>query len=172
MIMRYIIYCFFLFNFIGCNGISEKNNTSNKPGKDEMADLNEYLVQKDRERIESYIERKDLKMKQTHSGLWYTILNTGTGDYFKDGSTFSIEYDCSLLDGTLCYSSSIRSPKKITVGNGEIESGLNEGLKLLKPGAEAIFILPPYLAFGLVGDGNMIPARSVIVYKVRVISNN
>lgn len=172
MIIRYRIYCFLLLSFIACNRISERNNASSKPGKDEMADLNKYLIQKDKERIESYIERKNLKMKQTTSGMWYTILNAGTGNSFDNGSTLIIEYDCSLLDGTPCYSSSVRGPKKIIIGSSDIESGLNEGLKLLKSGSEAIFILPPYLAYGLIGDGNMIPARSVIVYKIKVHVNN
>jgi FKBP-type peptidyl-prolyl cis-trans isomerase FkpA len=50
-----------------------------------------------------------------------------------------------------------------------MEPGLNEGLRILKPGAEAIFILPPFLAYGLLGDGKMIPSRSVIVYNIKIL---
>ena len=42
-----------------------------------MADLNSYLVQKDRERIQNYIERKNLNMTESPTGLWYQILNEG-----------------------------------------------------------------------------------------------
>ena len=61
------------------------------------------------------------------------------------------------------------SVRKRLSGRGEIETGLNEGLKLLKPGAEAIFIIPPFLAYGLVGDRKMIPSRAVIVYNVNIL---
>ena len=35
------------------------------PGTEEMAELNRYLVQKDREIIENYIERKNLTMTES-----------------------------------------------------------------------------------------------------------
>lgn len=50
-----------------------------------------------------------------------------------------------------------------------MEPGLNEGLRMLKPGSEAIFIIPPFLAYGLIGDGKMIPSRAVIVYNVSIL---
>ena len=56
-----------------------KKNSNSRPGKNEMADLNRYLVQKDRERIKNYIERKNLKMNESPTGLWYQIINAGRG---------------------------------------------------------------------------------------------
>jgi FKBP-type peptidyl-prolyl cis-trans isomerase len=49
-----------------------------------------------------------------------------------------------------------------------MEAGLNEGLRLLKPGGEAIFIIPSFLAYGLLGDRKMIPSRAIIVYSIKV----
>lgn len=134
-----------------------------------MADLNKYLVQKDKERIKSYIERKNLKMNESPTGLWYQIINTGEGKVFTDNDKVVLEYDCSLLDGTKCYSSKELGPKELIIGKSEMEQGLNEGLRLLKPGAEAIFIIPPFLAYGLIGDRKMIPSRAVIVYNVNIL---
>jgi FKBP-type peptidyl-prolyl cis-trans isomerase len=56
------------------------------------------------------------------------------------------------------------------VGQGEVEPGLDEGIRLLHSGDKARFILPPHLAYGLIGDENKIPARSVIVYDLTVLS--
>ncbi|NLK55387.1 MAG: peptidylprolyl isomerase, partial [Bacteroidales bacterium] len=55
-------------------------------------------------------------------------------------------------------------PMNVTVGKSDIEPGLDEGLRMIKPGGKAIFILPPFLAHGLVGDGNKIPPRTIVVY--------
>jgi len=162
-----IIICF-SFAVVSCNNSQPLSPVEKKSDRDEMVDVNKFLIEKDNERIEGYIERKNLQMAQTSSGLWFSILQDGSGELFNDGSTVSFEYDCTLLDGTLCYSSEISGVKEVVIGKSNIESGLNEGLKLLNPGAEAIFILPPYLAFGLLGDGNLIPARAIIVYRVRV----
>jgi FKBP-type peptidyl-prolyl cis-trans isomerase FkpA len=154
-----------------CNNSGEKKVIREKPGKNELADINAYLVQKDRERIQNYIERKQLKMKESASGLWYDITKEGTGKFFQENDRISFNYVCSLLDGTECYNSGKFGPKVITLGKSEIESGLNEGFRLLKPGAEAIFILPPFLAYGLVGDGKSIPSRAIIVYRIKIIGN-
>jgi FKBP-type peptidyl-prolyl cis-trans isomerase len=143
-----------------------------RPGKIEMAELNRYLVQKDRERIKNYIERKNLQMKESPTGLWYQITEPGNGKNFNENDKITMEYDCSLLDGTKCYSSKELGPKEIVLGKSNIEQGLNEGLRLLKPGSHAIFIIPPFLAFGLVGDRKMIPSRSVIVYNVNILQLN
>ena len=152
---------------LSCNNGNEKTVNRRKPGKNELADLNSYFVQKDRERIQSYIERKNLSMKESSSGLWYMVKNEGKGKFFADNDKVLIEYECSLLDGTLCYSSKVRGPKEVHLGKSEIETGLMEGIKLLKPGGEAIFILPPFLACGIVGDGKAIPARAILVYEIK-----
>ncbi len=151
-----------------CNGRRDISRSSASPGKGEMADLNRYMVRKDRERIQNYIERKNLNMTETSTGLWYQILKEGTGDRFRERDRILMEYECSLLDGTPCYSSSRQGPRSIVLGRTELEAGLNEGLRLLRPGAQAIFIIPPFLGYGLVGDRKKIPPRAVLVYTVTV----
>ncbi len=137
-----------------------------------MVDLNKYLVQKDRERIQNYIERKNLKMTESPTGLWYMIKKEGTGEFITDNFRIRMDYDCSLLDGTACYSSQVLGAKEIVLGRSQLEPGLNEGLRMLKTGAEATFILPPFMAYGLVGDGKKIPPHSVIVYNVNILQAN
>ncbi len=158
-----------LFSLFSCRSDQVAQKSPGKPGKKEMTDLNMYLVQKDREIIENYIERKNLRMTESPTGLWYFIKDEGKGEYLKDNDRIFINYECSLLDGTLCYSSSDLGPKEAVLGKTDLEPGLNEGLRLLKPGAEAIFILPPFLAYGLIGDGKRIPPRSIIVYNLSIV---
>lgn len=141
---------------------------SDKPTQEEMSELNKYLIEKDKERIASYIERKGLSMTETEMGLWYVVLEEGHGRQFGDSDRIVFDYECDLLDGTRCYSSSETGPKDIVLGKSSIEAGLDMGLRLLRPGGEAIFIIPPFLAYGLKGDGKMIPSRSVIVYRVTI----
>lgn len=158
----------FSFSF-SCRNDQDSGKLAVKPGKQEMTELNRYLLQKDREIIENYIERKNLKMTESPTGLWYYINNEGKGGYLKDNDRIVINYECSLLDGTVCYSSAVLGPKEITLGKTAIEPGMNEGLRLLKRGAEALFIMPPFLAYGLVGDGNKIPPRTTIVYSISIL---
>ena len=166
---KFILIIAILFSFISCRSDQVTQKVPAKPGKQEMAELNRFLVQKDREIIENYIERKNLKMTESPTGLWYYIKDDGKGEFLKDNDRIVMKYECSLLDGTLCYSSADLGPKEVVLGKTELEPGMNEGLRLLKPGAEAIFILPPFLAYGLVGDGEKIPPRTTIVYSVSIL---
>jgi FKBP-type peptidyl-prolyl cis-trans isomerase len=151
-----------------CNN-DDNPKTISRPGKDQMEELNRFLIKKDRERIQNYIERKGLTMTETPTGLWYQIINEGTGEKLKDNDRISLGYECSLLDGTFCYSSAEAGPMQLTLGRTSAEPGLMEGLKMLKASGEAIFIIPPFLAHGLPGDGKKIPPRSVLVYRIKVL---
>jgi len=50
--------------------------------------------------------------EESSNGLWYYIKKEGTGKYFTDNDKISIDYVCSLLDGTECYSSDKLGPKE------------------------------------------------------------
>ncbi|HLN54538.1 MAG TPA: FKBP-type peptidyl-prolyl cis-trans isomerase [Bacteroidales bacterium] len=169
MYSRIFIILFLIVLFVSCGRNSNDSVTVNKPGKGEMEELNRYLLEKDRERIMNFAERKELQMTETPTGLWYQIIKQGEGAYLKEGNRITMDYECSLLDGTKCYSSDESGPKEVVLGKTGIETGLYEGLKLLRPGSVAIFIIPPFLAYGLPGDGKRIPPRSVIVYKVNIL---
>jgi FKBP-type peptidyl-prolyl cis-trans isomerase len=169
MWIRSLVFIILLSALSSCRHKPLKNNSDSKPGKNEMADLNRYFVQKDRERIINYIERKGLKMNETSTGLWYQITKEGTGKTFVENDKVYMNYECSLLDGTKCYSSQNLGPKEVILGKSVMEAGLSEGLRMLKPEAEAIFIIPPFLAYGLIGDRKMIPSRAVVVYNVNIL---
>ena len=134
-----------------------------------MTELNRYFVQKDKERIQNYIERKSLVMTESPTGLWYNIEKEGSGNFLTDNDKLLMEYECSLLDGTHCYSSKDLGPREIIIGRSQLEPGLNEGLRMLKRGGAGTFIIPPFLAYGLVGDGKKIPPRSTIIYNVSIL---
>lgn len=154
---------------VSCIRNNHETVRAGKPGKEDMEEVNRYLLEKDRELIMNYAERKELNLAETPTGLWYQVIKQGEGDYIQEGNRITMDYECSLLDGTRCYSSDESGPRQVVLGKTGIETGLYEGLKLLKPGAEAIFIIPPFLAYGLPGDGKRIPPRSVVVYKVEIV---
>jgi len=130
MIIRVLSVTLILVAIASCNSDHVKVSERSGPGSKEMSDINRYLVQKDRERIENYIGRKDLKMKESPAGIWYSILSQGTGEYFTDNDRVVMEYEVTLLDGTSCYSSDELGPKEIIIGKSNIEAGLNLGLRM------------------------------------------
>ena len=102
---RAVILAFFLLALvISCRGKTRSELVVPDRGRNDMTELNRYFVQKDREIIQNYIERKDLNMKESSTGLWYLINSEGTGELISDNDKVTIDYDCALLDGTKCYS--------------------------------------------------------------------
>lgn len=166
----YLLVIFLMnFSLVACkNTKEEKPKDWNKINK-ELIKVNSYLVKEDRERIEKYIERNNLKMRETSTGLWYAITKQGQGDSIKEGQIAVINYSIELLDGTKCYSSDSLGSLTFKVGKSDVASGLDQGIKKMRQGDHAIFILPPHLAYGLVGDDNKIPSRSILVYYVELL---
>lgn len=151
---------------------SDGNNRKRMPAisRETLMNVNRKLVDRDMIRIQKYADSLGLDMKKTESGLWYMITKEGKGPKIKKGQVITLDYKVSLLDGTECYSGAKDGYKTFEVGHGGVESGLEEGVLMLNKGAKAIFIMPPYLAHGLLGDENKIPARSTIVYEIEVLS--
>jgi len=131
--------------------------------------VNKYLVKKDIELIENYIERRGWDMEVTESGLFYQIYEHGNGKKALNGKNVTINYVVSLLDGTICYDSENLGTKEFVIGKSNEESGLEQGVLMMRAGDKARFIMPPHLAHGLLGDENRIPARAIIVYEVELL---
>jgi FKBP-type peptidyl-prolyl cis-trans isomerase FkpA len=141
-----------------------------REARKKMVEVNRILVKKDQQRIKGYIERQHIDMKETKTGLWYSIEKEGIGQPAETGKNVKISYKVSLLDGRECYNSEKNGIKEFQIGQGGVESGLEEGILLLREGSKAKFIMPPHLAHGLTGDGNCIPARAIILYEIEVLS--
>ena len=135
-----------------------------------LEDVNKYLVQEDRDRIEAYIKRHNWNMTETKAGFWYEIYQHGKGDSVKTGDLVSLKYEIEGLDGTHYYSSDSLGLLQFKVGMGGVISGLEHGILLLRQGDKVRFIFPPFLAYGLLGDDKKIPPRTILVYKIEVLS--
>lgn len=161
-----------LIFFVSCTQQKRKYRTDAEVAqfKEPLIRINKYLVKKDAGVIADYVKRHEWKMKITKTGLWYMIYEKGNGKKAETGKIATIKYSINLLDGTLCYTSDSLGVKQFKIGQGGVEEGLEEGILLMRVGDKARFILPPHLAYGLVGDDKKIPPRATIVYNVELLN--
>jgi FKBP-type peptidyl-prolyl cis-trans isomerase len=138
--------------------------------REPMIRVNQLLVEKNNEVIRKYIARRNWDMEVTETGLWHGLLASGTGRKVSEGDRIKLRYRVSLLDGTQCYSSDSTGYLVFTAGTGQVEAGLDETVLLYHAGDSVRAILPPHLAFGLLGDEHKIPPRSIIQYEFRILS--
>ena len=165
----FLIICS-LFLFLQCNNKKEQSKAvDEKKLKQTLEQVNKKLIKTEDEEIDALIKRYRWKMKKTPTGLRYLVYKEGNGLKAETGKTAVVNYEIKLINGTLCYSSKQTGPKSFVIDRALIETGLNEGVLLLRVGDKAKFILPSYLAFGLHGDDNKIPKRATLIYDVELI---
>ena len=107
---------------------------------------------------------------KTESGLRYQILQEGSGSNAKKGQTVSVHYKGQLTDGTVFDSSYKRNqPIDFQLGVGQVISGWDEGIQLLKVGDKARFVIPSDLAYGSAGAGGVIPPDANLIFDVELM---
>lgn len=139
--------------------------------KQSMETANRYLLNEEQEEIDSYVKRHGLEMNQTGTGLRYQVLKEGSGNQINIGDVVSIDYELHSLRGELIYSSENEGVKSFKVGDGSVETGLDEAMTHLHYGDVAKLILPFHLAYGLHGDDNKIPEYATLVYTIKINEN-
>ncbi len=108
--------------------------------------------------------------EKTSSGLFYKIIQEGTGEKAKKGKSVLVHYKGQLADGTVFDSSYKRNePIEFILGIGQVIPGWDEGVQLLKVGDKARFVIPSDLAYGSRGAGGVIPPNATLIFDVELV---
>lgn len=132
----------------------------------EMIKLNKLLTDVENKDIKSYVDSSSLPFKLSNLGFFYAVTEQGTGTSIETGDKIIVEYEVQTLQGTFCYSYTGKNAKNMIVGKDEHQRGFNNAITILKEGGKGVFIVPSYLAYGMLGDATKIPPRATLVYKV------
>jgi len=169
---HFIFYLCACFGFFSCQQKQEpsaKKDLSQQQVTEKLLEANKSSIVFENKQIDSLVNHSGWKMTQTPTGLRYEVLVRGKGEKSKSGKLARIEYEVKEISGEVIYSSERTGPKEFRIGSGGVESGLEEGILLLRIGDEARFVLPSYLAFGLSGDQNLIPPKTTLIYTLKLI---
>jgi len=173
--MKLIGYTLVLFLFLSCNGNSEQSQgkpDSSRELEEKLIYANKQAIKEENEQIERLIKRYKWQMKETGSGLRYDIYFQGNGSKATPGKLAILKFSLRLIDGTEIYSSDKDGFKQFVIGHGGVESGLEEGILLLRVGDRAKFIIPSHLGFGLLGDQGKVPPKSTLIYDIELVALN
>ena len=106
----------------------------------------------------------------TGSGLQYIVLEPGDGPRPQTGELVSVHYRGTLEDGTEFDNSYTRGePITFPLGRGMVIAGWEEGIALMQVGEKAKLIIPPNLAYGEQGRGE-IPPNATLIFEVELVA--
>lgn len=109
--------------------------------------------------------------EETDTGLRYKIIQKGDGVKAEKGNVVAVHYKGMLPDGSEFDNSYKRgNPIEFPVGTGQVISGWDEGIQLLKVGDKARFVIPSQLAYGSSGAGGVIPPNATLVFDVELMN--
>ncbi|MCR5064067.1 MAG: FKBP-type peptidyl-prolyl cis-trans isomerase, partial [Treponema sp.] len=113
--------------------------------------------------------------KKTSNGIYYKILQQGTGSVCGKGKKATVEYKGYLVDGTIFDASSGFIPEGhealefITAG-GQMIPGFDQMVQDMKKGETRTIIIPPELAYGSYGIPQAgIPGGAYICFDVKLV---
>ncbi len=101
------------------------------------------------------------------SGLQYEVINEGTGVTPAVTDQVKVDYEGTLIDGTL-FDSSVQRGQPAVFGVNQVIPGWVEALQLMPEGSKWRLYIPSDLAYGAQGAGEMIPPHSTLVFDVEL----
>ncbi len=157
-----------------CNQEEKKDHIPVNWTKNHSTKLNkEFAVQEEID-IRLFLEmHKDWNMKETGSGLRIYIYEEGKEDVnylAKEGDLVELQYEISGLDGTIYDKTKEDEYVEILVDKADVETGVQEALKLMSKGDRAKLIIPSHIGHGLIGDLDKIPPLSVLVVDLHILN--
>ncbi len=103
------------------------------------------------------------------SGLQYEVLTAGTGPKPTASQKVTVNYEGTLIDGTV-FDSTDKHGKPATFGVTQVIQGWVEGLQLMEAGSKWKFYIPYNLAYGERGSPPTIKPFSALIFTIELIS--
>ncbi len=134
--------------------------------KAKLASLASSNLKEAQDFLTSNAKNKDVYT--TDSGLQYKIISKGKGKQPKETDTVELDYELTLLDGTVVDSSYERGEHS-SFALTNVIAGFSEGCQLMPLGSHYIFYIHPNLGYGEYSSGPIEP-NSLLIFEVETYS--
>lgn len=151
---------------------------NNKPTENNQ---NNSMQQEEQNSVQNKEQNNSAQNQQENSnpsnftvqGMKVQILKEGSSPAAKVGDTVTVNYVGTLENGTKFDSSIDRgTPFSFTLGQNNVIQGWELGIVGMKIGEKRKLIIPSDLAYGDNAVGNIIPAKSTLIFEVDMLKIN
>ncbi len=161
---------FFLLLFACKNDSTENVSAKIEWTKDKSIELGKSLAKEEEIMIRLYLkQRPNWKIEETGTGLRYWLYESKGNRKPLEGEKVDVVLEVKLLNDSLCYKTDEGMLNTFLVDKSDVESGVQEGIKLMGEGDKAKLIIPSHLGHGLVGDLDKIPPLQVLIVDIELV---
>jgi FKBP-type peptidyl-prolyl cis-trans isomerase len=111
---------------------------------------------------------KKAEVLTTASGLQYEVITEGSGARPAASDTVRVNYEGTLIDGTV-FDSSYAYGEPVEFPLNRVIPGWTEGIQLMSEGSTYRLYIPSELAYGEQG-ASVIPPNSALIFKVELLT--
>lgn len=112
------------------------------------------------EKFIAEIAKKD-GIKELGNGIYYEVVNEGTGAVATDTTRVKVFYEGKLIDGTV-FDSNLENEEPTTFSPGQVIPGFKAALTTMPVGSKWIVYIPQDQAYGAQDMGNIKPFSALI----------
>lgn len=134
--------------------------------KENMINANKVIAQSEHTQITNYIERHGWQMTQLSNGEWIEEYQKGKGSPISYEDSCHVRYRLEALNGKVIYDG---QEETFVVGRNQTTVGLDRAVMEFRRGSKARIIAPSDLGYGVAGDGDRVPSRTVLIYDLEVL---
>lgn len=117
--------------------------------------------------LRNYLTTSGLTATEDPRGFFYSIAFAGTGSTSPTlASNVTVQYRGSLINGTVFDSTTVGNNRTFPLGN--LITGWQWGLPLIKKGGIINLYLPPSLGYGCASQG-AVPSNAFTIFRVELI---
>ncbi len=164
-----MVLCLIILSLSGCKQKVKQVAINLDDFRKEMLEANQRLVQSESHQIDSFIQQHAFHMDVTGTGLRFEIIKAGKQRKTQPDDEVAIRYKAWLLNGTLCLETKSDQPEVLKLGRNMQIKGVEEALLMMTEGETVRIIVPSYLAYGMKGNGDLIPAAVSLYYELNLI---
>ncbi len=134
--------------------------------RENMINANRHIAHSEETQIDSYIARRGLEMQRLAGGARVRMTATGNGSTIGYDDTVTLRYTVSAINDATLYKNVIET---VIAGHLQPTRGLDASLGMMRVGSRALVILPSEQAYGVVGDGDRIGSRMILIFELEIL---
>ncbi len=115
-----------------------------------------------------FLVDKGWQMQHDPAGIFYHVLEAGSGVTPEWGSRVRVHYNGYTLDGRK-FDSTFDRNEDFTFYVGNVVSGWNLSLYHLRPGGRGVFLIPAHLAYGSKGFGRLVGPDEHLLFEIELL---